>query len=65
MVVSYHDGSPLPAWQAAGVSLVVQLQVEGRGGNVEPQYPTLVPGHEAVWHLRLDLYKLLSEFTWA
>ncbi|XP_063831034.1 CD109 antigen [Ostrinia nubilalis] len=60
MVVSYHDGSPLPPWQAAGVSLVVNLQVEGRGGNVEPQYPTLVAGHEAVWHLRLDLYKLLK-----
>ncbi|KAL0820116.1 hypothetical protein ABMA28_006056 [Loxostege sticticalis] len=60
MVVSYHDGSPLPPWQAAGVSLVVQVQVEGRGGNVDPQYPTLVPGHEAVWHLRLDLYKLLK-----
>ncbi|XP_026320677.1 uncharacterized protein LOC113230803 [Hyposmocoma kahamanoa] len=59
MVVSYHDGAPLPRWQAAGVSLVVQLQVEGRGGAVDAQYPTLVPGHDAVWHLKLDLYKLL------
>ncbi|CAH0401467.1 unnamed protein product [Chilo suppressalis] len=60
MVVSYHDGSPLPSWRAAGISLSVQLQVEGRGGGVEPQHPTLVPGHQAVWHLRLDLYKLLK-----
>ncbi|XP_075980863.1 macroglobulin complement-related isoform X2 [Anticarsia gemmatalis] len=59
MVVSYHDGSPLPAWQARGVSLQVHVQVEGRGGGVEPQQPRLVPGHDAVWHLKLDLYKLL------
>ncbi|XP_068620051.1 CD109 antigen [Battus philenor] len=60
MVVSYHDGSPLPRWQAAGVSLVVNVQVEGRGSAIEPQRPTLAPGHDAVWHLRLDLYKLLK-----
>ncbi|CAG5055794.1 unnamed protein product [Parnassius apollo] len=60
MAVSYHDGSPLPRWQAAGVSLVVELQVEGRGAAIEPQRPSLAPGHEAVWHLRLDLYKLLK-----
>ncbi|XP_013162940.1 PREDICTED: CD109 antigen [Papilio xuthus] len=60
MVVSYHDGSPLPQWQAAGVSLLVNVQVEGRGGGIEPQRPTLAPGHDAVWHLRLDLYKLLK-----
>ncbi|XP_026743707.1 CD109 antigen [Trichoplusia ni] len=59
MVVSYHDGSRLPAWQARGVSLQVQLQLEGRGGALDPQQPTLVPGHDAVWHLKLDLYKLL------
>ncbi|XP_035435862.2 CD109 antigen [Spodoptera frugiperda] len=59
MVVSYHDGSPLPSWQARGVSLQVHVVVEGRGGAVEPQQPTLVPGHDAVWHLKLDLYKLL------
>lgn len=61
MVVSYHDGSTLPQWRAAGVSLQVQINVEGRGGGIEPQYPTLVPGHDAVWHLKLDLYKLLSK----
>lgn len=60
MVAAYHDGSRLPSWQAAGVSLVVQVQVEGRGGAVEPQYPILAPGHDAVWHLKLDLYKLLK-----
>ncbi|XP_047030679.1 CD109 antigen [Helicoverpa zea] len=59
MVVSYHDGSPLPAWQARGVSLQVHVQVEGRGGAVDPQQPALVPGSDAVWHLKLDLYKLL------
>lgn len=59
MVVSYHDGSPLPAWQARGISLQVFVQVEGRGGGVEPQKPQLVPGHDAVWHLKLDLYKVL------
>lgn len=62
MVVSYHDGSPLPRWQASGVSLTVQASVEGRGGALEPQQPQLVPGHDAVWHLKLDLYKLLSEY---
>ncbi|CAH0764124.1 unnamed protein product [Diatraea saccharalis] len=60
MVVSYHDGSPLPERRAGGVALSVQLQLEGRGGGVESQRPTLVPGHQAVWHLRLDLYKLLN-----
>ncbi|XP_038211501.1 CD109 antigen [Zerene cesonia] len=59
MVVAYHDGSKLPAWQAAGVSLVVTAQLEGRGGALEPLRPTLVPGHDAVWHLKIDLYKLL------
>ncbi|KAH9631713.1 hypothetical protein HF086_014714, partial [Spodoptera exigua] len=44
---------------ARGVSLQVHVVVEGRGGAVEPQQPTLVPGHDAVWHLKLDLYKLL------
>ncbi|KPJ10420.1 CD109 antigen [Papilio machaon] len=47
MVVSYHDGSPLPQWQAAGVSLLVNVQVEGRGGGIEPQRPTLASGHDA------------------
>ncbi|XP_063540497.1 CD109 antigen [Cydia strobilella] len=60
MVVSYHDGSPLPRWQAVSVSLTVHITVEGRGGGVEPQYPTLVPGHDAVWRLKVDLYKLLK-----
>ncbi|XP_069361628.1 CD109 antigen [Maniola hyperantus] len=60
MVVSYHDGSRLPAWQAAGVALTVTGQLEGRGGALEPQRPSLVPGHDAVWHLKLDLYKLLK-----
>ncbi|CAB3251025.1 unnamed protein product [Arctia plantaginis] len=59
MAVSYHDGSPLPEWQARGVSLQVHVQIEGRGGGIEPQQPQLVPGHDAVWHLKLDLYKLL------
>ncbi|KAL4702373.1 hypothetical protein ACJJTC_018012, partial [Scirpophaga incertulas] len=59
MVVSYHDGSPLSSWRAAGVSLLVQMTVEGRGGAIESQYPTLVAGHQDVWHLRVDLYKLL------
>ncbi|KAJ8718165.1 hypothetical protein PYW07_006095 [Mythimna separata] len=61
MVVSYHDGS-LPSWQARGVSLQVHVQVEGRGGAVDPQQPALVPGSDAVWHLKLDLYKLLREY---
>ncbi|XP_073953212.1 macroglobulin complement-related isoform X2 [Choristoneura fumiferana] len=60
MVVSYHDGSPLPRWQASGVSLLLHVTVEGRGGAVETQRPTLVPGHDAVWHLKMDLYKLLK-----
>ncbi|XP_049876767.1 CD109 antigen [Pectinophora gossypiella] len=59
MVVSYHDGSPLPSWQAAGVSLQLNVAVESRGGAVDTQHPTLVPGHDAVWHLKMDLYKLL------
>ncbi|VVC99103.1 unnamed protein product, partial [Leptidea sinapis] len=59
MVVSYHDGARLPRWQAAGVSLTVNVQVEGRGGNMEPLRPTLVAGQDAVWHLKIDLYKML------
>ncbi|KAM3959264.1 macroglobulin complement-related [Aphomia sociella] len=59
MVVSYHDGARLPRWRARGVSLSLQLALEGRGGAVEPQQPTLLPGDDAVWHMRLDLYKLL------
>ncbi|KOB65177.1 Uncharacterized protein OBRU01_19154, partial [Operophtera brumata] len=35
------------ALQAAGVSLTVQVSVEGRGGALEPQQPQLVPGHDA------------------
>lgn len=60
MVVSYHDGSRLPRWRAAGVALSLAVGVEGRGGAVEPQRPTLVAAHDAVWHVRLDLYKLLK-----
>ncbi|XP_045452691.1 CD109 antigen [Melitaea cinxia] len=60
MVVSYHDGSRLPAWRAAGVSLVVSGSLEGRGGALQPRRPTLLPGHDAVWRLRLDLYELLG-----
>ncbi|XP_060805697.1 CD109 antigen isoform X2 [Amyelois transitella] len=60
MVVSYHDGSPLPAWMSRSVAVSLALQVEGRGGALEPQRPTLVPGHDAVWHVRLDLYKLMK-----
>ncbi|CAH0713091.1 unnamed protein product, partial [Brenthis ino] len=60
MVVSYHDGSRLPAWQAAGVALTVTATLEGRGGVVEPQRPMLLPGQDAVWHLKIDLYKLLK-----
>ncbi|GBP50527.1 CD109 antigen [Eumeta japonica] len=59
MAVSYHDGSPLPLWLARGVQLVVNGQIEGRGGTLDQMLPTLVPGHEAVWHLKLDLYKQL------
>ncbi|XP_026496456.1 CD109 antigen [Vanessa tameamea] len=60
MAVSYHDGSRLPAWQAAGVSLHVTGTLEGRGGALQPRRPVLLPGHDAVWHLRLDLYELLG-----
>ncbi|XP_047526413.1 CD109 antigen [Pieris napi] len=59
MVVSYHDGSKLPEWQALGISLAVTGQLEGRGGALETLRPTLVPGQNAVWHLKMDLFKLL------
>lgn len=62
MVVSYHDGSKLPEWQALGISLMVTGQLEGRGGALETLRPTLVPGQNAVWHLKMDLYKLLRKW---
>ncbi|XP_032519438.2 CD109 antigen [Danaus plexippus] len=60
MAVSFHDGSRLPWWLARGAVLSVSASLEGRGGAIEVPRPSLVPGDTAVWHLKLDLYKLLK-----
>lgn len=62
MAVSFHDGSRLPWWLARGAVLSVSASLEGRGGAIEVPRPSLVPGDTAVWHLKLDLYKLLSQY---
>ncbi|KAI8419742.1 LOW QUALITY PROTEIN: hypothetical protein MSG28_008421 [Choristoneura fumiferana] len=55
LAVSFLGGSPqvfkphMPFdVYASGVSLLLHVTVEGRGGAVETQRPTLVPGHDAL-----------------
>ncbi|XP_053614245.1 CD109 antigen [Plodia interpunctella] len=61
MAVSYHDGSPLAAQRARAVSLSLSAQPEGRGAVLQhAAAPALVPGHAAIWHVKLDLYTLMN-----